>query len=153
MTRAADWCSQVREAGDVVNAWMERIDAAGWTAPRGAAWNNKDLLGHLAAWSNLLIDQLEALVHDSPHSLAAVDVDRWNDEQVAARRAWPPIRVVEEWQRAIGRALQVLEALPPDAGVRLVPVTWARAPVSVDDVVRLWVAHVTQHRARLEAWT
>ncbi|MGE5357587.1 MAG: DinB family protein [Bacteroidales bacterium] len=143
-----DWNREVQRAGDDVEAWIARVRTGGWTEPVGSAWSNKDLLGHLAAWSNLLTDQVEAFIRESPCSTAAVDVDAWNAEQVALRRARAPGEIVQEWRSSFRRAVAAAEALPRDVRGRTVSVAWATDPVSAEDLLQLWVLHVRQHRAR-----
>jgi uncharacterized damage-inducible protein DinB len=147
-----DWNDQVRLAADAVDEWLvprvaedERPEAA------SVIWSAKDLLGHLAAWSDLLLDEIEALRQDRPQTIEAVDVDAWNAIQVARRRGWAPDQVIAEWRHSVQRAETVIASLSPATLERRWSVTWARESVSIGDLVRLWLGHLEGHRSRNEA--
>lgn len=144
-----DWTSEIRTASTSVEAWIQRVGSEGWLLTCGSAWTNKDLLGHLAAWSDLLIDQVEALKEERPDTIEAVDVDAWNAEHVGRRRSWTAAETVDDWRRSVRRAIDVIGRLPPDVWTRRWQVAWSAEPVSIDAVLRLWLVHLEQHRARL----
>jgi uncharacterized damage-inducible protein DinB len=138
---------EIRAARQDVEAWIRLVGPDRWQAPYGAAWTNQDLLGHLAAWSDLLIDQVEALHHDRPGDVEAVEVDRWNASQVARRRERTADQIVEEWRRAAQRAIDVVGSVPAEAWGRSWRVSWSAEPVSIGDLLRLWLRHIEHHRA------
>ena len=144
-----DWISEIRNESARVERWIRRVGPDGWHQPCGTKWTNQDLLGHLAAWSDFLIDQVEALREERPGSIEAVDVDRWNAEQVATRRGRPAHETVDEWRRAVQRATEVVGGLPTEAWHRSWHVAWGAEPVSIDELLRLWLVHLEQHRSRL----
>ncbi len=144
-----DWTGDMREATSLVEGWIERIDADGWLGPAGATWNNKDLLGHLTAWSDLLIDQVEAFQQKRCDAVQAVNVDAWNAGQVAKRRRLTSDAIVDDWRRAVRRAADVIEHVPAQAWSATCRVPWADQPVSIGGLLRLWLMHIEQHRARL----
>jgi len=146
---AMDWISHVRAASADVEDWIRRVGPARWQMPFGKVWTNQDLLGHLAAWSDFLVDQVEALQQDRPGGIEAVDVDAWNAAQVASRRGRTADEIVEEWRRAVQRATDVVGGLPADAWRRHWPVAWSAKPVSIDALLRLWLGHLEQHRSRM----
>src|SRR5512142_2631581 len=133
-----DWIGDVREATILVERWIERIDGDGWSRPPGATWNNKDLLGHLTAWSELLIDQIEAIGRQRCDAIVAVDVDAWNAVQVAGRKHWTSDAIVDGWRRSARRAADLIEGLPTEAWSATCRVPWADGPVSIGDLLRLW---------------
>ena len=144
-----DLVGEVRAAGAAMEAWIRRVGPDGWAQPEDAAWSNQDLLGHLAAWSDLLMDQLEAVTSHQPRAIEEVDIDAWNAAQVARRRDRSAQETVGEWHRAMCRATGTIERLPPDAWDRAWQVTWATEPVSVAGILRIWLHHLDQHHARL----
>jgi hypothetical protein len=116
-----------------------------WLETAGRAWTNKEVLGHLAAWSDLLLDQAEALESGRPGSVAAVDVDSWNAAEVARRRAWTVEQMIACWRESVRRALRLAARLSPESLAARWPVAWTTERVSIDQVLRLWVVHVGQH--------
>jgi hypothetical protein len=146
---AVDWVSQIRAASQGVEVWIQRTDPGRWQLPGGTAWTNQDLLGHLAAWSDLLVDQIEALRDDCPDAIAPVDVDDWNAVQVARRRGQAPDEIVEEWRRAVRRVTDVVSGLPAEDWSRYWLVAWSNEPVSIDRLLGLWLVHLEQHRSSM----
>jgi hypothetical protein len=144
-----DWTSQLRSASREVEAWIRRVEPDRWQAPFGKTWTNQDLLGHLAAWSDFLIDQVEALQQDRPGEIEAVNVDAWNAAQIAGRRGRTADQIVEEWRRAAQRAIDVVSGLPADAWRRDWPVAWSADPVSIEVLIGLWLGHLEHHRSRM----
>lgn len=144
-----NWIDQVHTASASVETWIRRVEPDGWCEPCGTAWSNQDLLGHLAAWSDFLIDEVEALHGDRVGTIETVDVDSWNAAQIERRRGRTADETVDEWRRAVQRVIEVVGGLPADAWNRDWRVAWAAEPVSIDDLLRLWLGHIGQHRSRL----
>jgi len=144
-----DWIREIRAASLDVDVWIRRMDPDRWRGPGGTAWTNQDLLGHLAAWSDFLIDQVRALQEDRPDTIETVDVDQWNAVHVARRRGRPVNETVEEWRRAVQRVTDVVAGLSAEAWRRKRKVAWAAEPVSIDQLLRLWLEHLDQHRSRM----
>ncbi len=145
-----DWATRHDAAAATVDAWIASVGAQ-WDETRGTAWSDRDLLGHLSAWSDFLFDQVDALLAGRPDAIAAIDVDAWNAEQVGIRRGRTPGEAVDEWRRASRRARDVGSALPDEARRRTWSVAWSPSPVTIDDLLRLWVVHIEQHGGRLRA--
>ncbi len=142
-----DWTSELLDAAARVESWIAGMTPDAWAEPNGRAWTNKDLLGHLASWSELLLDQVEALERGCPGRVAAVDVDGWNAAEVARHRGGTAGEAIDRWRRSVTRALRVVGRLSPESLAARWPVAWQAAPASVEDVLRLWVGHVGQHSA------
>ena len=144
-----DWLAELRAARGPVDEWIERTDPGAWLAPRRGPWTRKDLLGHLAAWSDLLLDQVEDLRDDRADAIEAVDVDAWNAAEVERRRHWTVEATIAAWRRSVRPADELISALPPETWDGRWRVPWAAGPVSVADVLRLMVVHLGQHRSSL----
>lgn len=145
-----DWLAELRLARGPVDGWIERTDSGAWLAPRRGPWTRKDLLGHLAAWSDFLLDQVEALRDDRPDSVEAIEVDAWNAAEVERRRHWTIEATVAAWRQSAQRADELISGLPPQVWEGRWRVTWAAGPVTVADVLRLMVVHLAQHRSSLD---
>lgn len=145
-----DWRNEVRVAAAAVEEWLvQRVAADEQPGRYQAKWTAKDVLGHLAAWSDLLMDEIEALQQDRPETIEVVDVDAWNAVEVARRRSWTPDQMIAEWRRSVQRADTVIGRLLPETWERRWHVAWAPEPVSVEDLLRLWLVHLEQHRSKI----
>lgn len=144
-----DWAFEIHAATSVVERWIERVRPDGWLQPGDAAWSNQDLLGHLTAWSDLLIDEVEALEQERCEAIQALDVDTWNADRVAERKHWSSDAIVDAWRRSARRAAEVIARLPAHAWSSIRDVPWADRPISIGDLMHLWLAHIEQHGARL----
>ena len=143
-----DWLATANAAAADVDAWVARVGGR-WDESDGTPWTNQDLLGHLSAWSDFLFDQVEALLADRAGTIVTIDVDEWNAAQVERRRGQAVSDSIAEWNRAVARVNAVVPRLSGVALHNRCPVAWARSPVSVQDLLDLWLAHVEQHRLRL----
>jgi hypothetical protein len=143
-----EWATRCDAAAAIVDAWIARVGTR-WDEPRDHAWSDKDLLGHLSAWSDFLLDEVEDLLAGRVGRMPAVDVDAWNAEQVRLRRARTAGETIDEWRLAARRAAVVARSLSADARQREWYVEWSASPVTIDDLLSLWIAHVEQHCERL----
>jgi hypothetical protein len=143
-----DWLTQANAAAADVGAWIARVGSR-WEESCGTPWTNQDLLGHLSAWSDFLLDQVEALLADRAGAIARIDVDEWNAAQVEMRRGQAVGDTIAEWRRAVQRVNDVAPGLTSAALHRRWRVAWSDDPASVDDLLALWLAHIDQHRSRL----
>jgi hypothetical protein len=143
-----DWATRRDAAAATVELWIARVGTR-WDESRGTAWSDRDLLGHLSAWSDFLFDQIEALLAGRPDTIATVDVNFWNAEQVGLRRGRTVAETIGEWRRAARRASEVARCLSDEARQRRWSVAWSPSPVTIDDLLTLWIVHIEQHRSRL----
>jgi hypothetical protein len=144
-----EWIAELHAARGPVDTWIEGVAFDAWLAPREDPWTRKDLLGHLTAWSDFLLDQVEALRENRPDTIASIEVDAWNAAEVERRRGWTVEATIAAWHHAERRADEVIAALPPDSWDMRWQVAWAAEPVSIGDVLRLMLVHVGQHRSAL----
>lgn len=123
-----------------------------WFDMAEGTWTAKDVVGHLAAWSDLLLDGVEALVQGRAGAVQVVDVDAWNADQIASRKDWTVARVRSAWEGALARALCLASQLSPGEMSRPRPAAWSDGSTSPSDVFDLWLLHIEQHRDGLAAW-
>ncbi len=145
-----DWLERAGSAASDVESWVARVGGR-WGDWSGTSWTNQELLGHLTDWSDFLMDQVEMLSAGRADAIRRIDIDRWNADRVAQRRGQSPAGTVDDWRRALGRALAVAAALPAAAAQRGWPVAWSPSPVTIRDLFELWLRHIDQHRTRLTA--
>jgi hypothetical protein len=114
-------------------------------------WSIKDLLGHVAFWSQRAAEYLPLVAAGRsdevqfPNGLAAVD--KWNEREQRLRRDRPLSDVREEWLESFQAAMQALADFPPDK---------LEEKVQGQTVLR-WFAmdtyeHFREHLAHLNAW-
>ena len=132
-----------------VNNWLAGIPHDAWTNLVEGTWTVKDLVGHLAAWSDLILDQIDALAQNAPDRIQRIDIDRWNASQIHMRRDWSAARIRREWDQTAERARRTVERLPAEMWAREALVPWKDGPISLDDLLDLWILHITQHQT---AW-
>lgn len=130
--------------GALESAWLETAEGT---------WTVKDVVGHLAAWSELLLDGVEAVVRGEAEAIQPVDVDAWNAEQIAARQAQPVQQVRAAWMATTERAAVTAAQLSVDQWACRQAVPWADRPMSPSDLYDLWLDHIEQHHAALVAWS
>jgi hypothetical protein len=141
------------EAADAeVGGLLAGVPEDAWLDVAEGIWTAKDVVGHLAAWSDLLMDGVEALVQNRADDVQIVDIDAWNADQIAARRGWTVGQVWSAWEEALARALCLASQLSPAEMSRQRPAAWNDDPTSPADVFDLWLLHIEQHRAGLAAW-
>ena len=148
----ANWAARIRAADAEVSRLLASVPDDAWLDVAEGSWTAKDVVGHLAAWSDLLMDGVEALVQGRADAVPTVDVDAWNAEQIAARRDWTVARVRLAWEEALARALRLASQLSPAEMGRQRPASWTEGPTSPSDVFDLWLLHIEQHQDGLAAW-
>ncbi len=126
----ADWSARIEKAGAEVASKLTELPDDAWLEMVEGAWTLKDVISHLAAWSDLLLDEVELLVQGHAEAIQVLDIERWNATQVAARRDWPADRVWAAWEATVRRALDVVTQLPADEIARGRRVAWTDEPVS-----------------------
>ncbi len=147
-----EWAVRIGATGAEVSRLLAGVPEAAWLDVTEGTWTVKDIVGHLAAWSDLLMDGVEALVQGRADTVQTVDIDAWNADQIAARRDWTVAQVRSVWEKALARALDLARRLPREEMDRQSPAPWIDGPTSPADVFDLWLLHVEQHRDGLAAW-
>lgn len=148
-TTELDWGPRLNRSCAAVASWLAALPAEAWLTPVAGGWTVKDLVGHLAAWSDLLLDQVEALAQGRAHEIEPVDIDSWNAAQVAARDGRPIAAVRAEWERSNRRAQALVAHLPPEAFGQRRQVAWSADPITINDLLDLLLQHLREHE---EAW-
>lgn len=151
-TEPTDWSARIEAASAEVGGWLTGLPDNAWLDVVEGTWTARDVIGHLAAWSDHLLGEAEALARGDAEAIQAVDIDAWNAAQVAVRRDWPVEKVRAAWKATGRRALRVVARLSADEMARRWRVAWTDEPVSPADLLDLWLVHIEQHREALDAW-
>ncbi|MFN2168254.1 MAG: TIGR04282 family arsenosugar biosynthesis glycosyltransferase [Anaerolineae bacterium] len=147
-----EWVAHIETAATEVSGLLVGVPDDVWLDVAEGNWTAKDVVGHLAAWSDLLMDGVEALVQNRVDDVQVVDIDAWNADQIAVWRNWTVGQVWSAWNAALARALDLAGRLSPAEMSRQRPAPWTEGPISPSDVFDLWLLHVEQHRVGLVAW-
>jgi rSAM/selenodomain-associated transferase 1 len=148
----SNWSARIEAASAEVERRLTGLPDDAWLDVVEGTWTAKDLIGHLAAWSDLLLDEVEALARGDADAIRTVDIADWNAVQIATRRGWPVEKVRAVWKATVRRALRVATRMSADAVTRHWHVVWTEEPVSPADLLDLWLVHIEQHRESLITW-
>ena len=149
--KRTDWITIITASSTKVENWLAGISDEAWLSLIEGTWTIKDLVGHLAVWSDLLLDQIEALAQNTPDKIQQIDIDHWNAAQIAARSDWSVAKTRKEWKQSAMRARSIVKRLPEEMLSRQAFVPWTKEPVSIEDLLDLWLLHITQHHNAWEA--
>jgi hypothetical protein len=142
----ADRIAHVAASVAKVEKWLTGMSDESWSSMIEGMWTAKDLVGHLAVWSDLLLDQIEALAQNTPDIIQQIDIDHWNAAQITLRSDWSIAKVRKEWEQSMMRARSLIKRLPDEIWSYRAVVPWTKEPVSLDELLNLWLLHITQHQ-------
>ena len=95
------------------------------------------------------MDQIETLAQGNPEKIKQIDIDSWNAAQLTVRSSWSIAKIQKEWEQSSQRALNVVTKIPKETFSHHWQVAWAKEPITINDLLDLWLLHLTQHQ---EAW-
>jgi hypothetical protein len=144
--KKADRIGPVEASVAKVEKWLTGMSDGSWSSIIEGMWTAKDLVGHLAVWSNLLLDQIEALAQNTNATIQEIDIDQWNAAQITLRSDWSITKVRKEWEQSTMRARSIVKRLPDEIWSSRAVVPWTKEPVSLDELLDLWLQHITQHQ-------
>jgi hypothetical protein len=128
------------------------IAGRAWEEESGACpgWRYKDILAHVASNETRRRTRLlSALGEAPPAQLRAInDVDAWNAEAVAQRRAWPVRKLVDELQAGWHSTLQVLSRFQGHHLAQPIPLGNGET-ASAGDFLDRMSAHACRHGGHL----
>ena len=147
--KQTDRIAHITVSGAKVEKWLNGMSDQSWLNLIEGRWTVKDLVGHLSVWSDLLLDQIEALAQNTPDKIQHIDIEHWNAAQITARSDWSVAKVRKEWEQSTMRAGSIVKRLPDEMWSRRAVVPWTKESVSLEDLLDLWLLHITQHQ---DAW-
>jgi hypothetical protein len=136
-----------------VDALIDRLEPADWTAIALGVWTTKDLVGHLGAFEVRFAEVLTLFVGDEPAtSLRESSPATFNDEQAAIRHDWPVDRVVAELRDAHRVVMGLAERIPAERWREVGTIPWYGPQYSLDDhAVYIMYGHKREHAPQLDA--
>jgi hypothetical protein len=142
-----------------LDSCVEGLDEAALLQPGVVGeWSIKDILGHVTACDQLVVQYLERRrrgelpsAHDWP------SVDEYNAREAAARQGWPPAQIVDEAVEVRGRLRALLAGLTDEEWEEQVTINAQHQRLGD------WVGgelggaegpgtHATEHAVEIEAW-
>lgn len=85
------------------------------TIPVEGIWTTKDLIGHITAWENALLEPLSLFVNGKHFQANHIpDHDAWNAEQAARRAAWDFSETQKEMEVTRQDLIRTAEKLTED---------------------------------------
>jgi hypothetical protein len=144
--KKADRIGRVEASVAKVEKWLTGMSDESWSNMIEGMWTAKDLVGHLAVWSDLLLDQIEALAQNTNAIIQEIDIDQWNAAQITVRSDWSIAKVRKEWEQSTMRARSIVKRQPDEIWSSRAVVPWTIEPVSLDELLDLWLLHITQHQ-------
>jgi len=114
-------------------------------------WSVKDLLGHIAFWTQEAARNLPLIATGKAEEVrrpaSQGDVDEWNEREQRLRQGRPLYDVREEWLESFQRAMQALAAFPSEK---------LQEEFEGRTVLELFAEdtydHYREHRAQLVGW-
>ncbi len=132
-------------------------DAEWETGGACGAWSVKDVMGHLGAFENVLADVFASLLGeaDTPY----LDQRRnpgplgFNDEQAAQRKDWPIQQILDEYNSAHERVMELVARIPAETFLQPGLVSWYGPEYSLDEyIVYTNYAHKREHAGQISVF-
>ena len=122
-----------------------------WERPSAnQGWSAKDTLAHLSSIESRLRIMLQMVLDGGTWPADAPDINTYNNQCVAERRAWPAVQVVEELRRSGDETRRFLERLEPEDLDR----RWThptRGEVTLAALVEIIAPHLRTHGEEIRA--
>ena len=110
--------SQLTELLDYVDGVRKKMeDVVSKTDPNQElcpGWTIKETIGHITAWEIVIHKAIQAFsAGDPPYFLREQDFDRFNQQAVDYRAAWPLDQVLQEWKEVRLGLRDTIQGLDP----------------------------------------
>jgi hypothetical protein len=135
------------------------LDEAAMTEPGVVgAWSIKDILGHVTAWDQMVVQHLECWRRgEEPPRRDWASADDYNAREAAKRQGWPLAQILDEAADIRGRLLTLLDGVTDEEWVALMTLNGEQRPLGE------WVGgalsgdegpgtHAAEHAAQIHAW-
>jgi hypothetical protein len=136
-----------------IDALIDRLEPADWTAIALGVWTTKDLVGHLGAFEVRFAEVLAPFVGETPRtSLRSASPATFNDGQAGIRRDWPVDRIVAELREAHALVMELAPRIPAEVWREVGTVPSYGPAYSLDEMlVYSMYGHKREHAPQLEA--
>lgn len=137
--------ARIQSSSQFIDQWISWIDD--WDKPGHNSWTYKDLLGHLTVWSELLLEQIDAILSGDGSRIKRINVDQWNAMQIRRYNSWRAEEINSAWRKTSRQAALLLSTLKEEQLHLNASVSWSQRPVSIGDLYGLWLEHIEQHKS------
>jgi uncharacterized damage-inducible protein DinB len=152
MTTKQEWLERLAHTRQELLASIDGLSATGWaTGEMLPGWTVQDTLAHIAAWETRVATLLPDLLSDNGMRVVGAEVETFNAEQVALRRARTPRELLDELADSRRRILEALANVTDDDLTRPRSVPWGQLSVERWALQEI-CDHDGEHAAQLRAW-
>lgn len=115
-------------------------------------WSVKDIIAHLTSFEHILVDVLNGFFDGGPAPYLEEyrTNQKFNDAQVAKRKAKTPAEVLQEYQDTQAKTMALAARIPAEKCREKGALPWYGAEYSLDDfVVYTFYGHKREHGAQI----
>jgi hypothetical protein len=114
-------------------------------------WSARECMAHLAIFEEELVEVLESVIGDGHVPAAAQMSPDMNDILVAQRDHESFDQLMQEYQNAHTRVMELIEQIPPEKLGEVGTIPWYGEEYSLDDfLVYTYYGHKREHAGRFE---
>jgi hypothetical protein len=132
---------------------LEAWDAGGVCG----VWSVKDIMAHLTSYEHMLSDILAGFLGSTQgttlQSMFDSGPDRFNDNEVAARRGKSAAEVLDEYQAAHAHNMELAAQVSPEIYRQVGSLPWYGSEYALDDyIVYSFYGHKREHGAQVNIY-
>lgn len=139
----------------VLGTLQEFPDVGQETPGACGVWSVKDIIAHLASYEQVLVDVLSAFTGGGPTPYLdkfTAPGGQFNDSEVAVRQGKSMAEVLEEFNEAHGRVMELAAQISPETYRQNGTLPWYGSIYSLDDfLVYTYYGHKREHSAQIAA--
>jgi hypothetical protein len=113
----------------------------------------KEIVAHLAAYENVLVDVLTTFVSNepTPHLAGMIEqADQFNENAIANRKTQTPQTILDEYNKAHERAMELAILITPEVYRQTATLPWYGAEYALDDLIAyMYYGHKQEHCAQI----
>lgn len=113
----------------------------------------KEIIAHLAAYENVLVDVLTTFVSKQPTpnlTKMLEQPDMFNENEVEIRKGRAPREILDEYHRAHERAMELATRISPERYRQTGTLPWYGEQYSLDDLIAYqYYGHKQEHCAQI----
>ena len=108
-------------------------------------WTIKDAIGHITAWEIVIEKAIQAFkAGDPPYFLREQDFDRFNEQAVEYRAAWPIEQVLQEWKEIRLGLRKTIQGLDPTLLDQELVLPWG-SERTLAELIEILGEHESEH--------
>ncbi|HEV2655243.1 MAG TPA: DinB family protein [Ktedonobacteraceae bacterium] len=119
------------------------------------AWSVKDVMAHLSAYEEVLVDVFATFLTDEPTPHLAKFIDKsidFNKSEIEARQYRTAQQVMDEYEEAQLQSSDLLAQIPQEKILQKGTLPWYGNERSLADLINNFCAHTQEHCAQIKAF-